>query len=1110
MKYSACGFKKFKQSFYSGVFISPYAAFRLSLLVFVSQEVVVYYFILKAFSPPAPAANPYVGIGTPLSLSIDWLDLFGNRIPNPFNTVESKSQLPYGTFGTMLTYSDALIPLDAWPSTTRAYAYGGEAGTPELTIELVFDPTPYEPETQHSRAASLSAMRAGDTLPVWQRNAHSDLEKLTQAYFQLVQDYSDIGLEGLPGQVVTMAFENTLMATPTQKLTPDERNQIIGYLTAAIAYLTERAAGRAATAPGKTVISRSVDLSLIDTSSEIHQIELGLSFARDASLVAPNLRAVQGGSKVVSSIPANGLLELPEHDPKTVSEDKKYPIALKKFAAEFQKVFQTDDWQMRVGTGSPDPSAPNANSGSTVWAVRMAKPGASSPAGIGYDIGKMPSYFAPLPIASNLVTLQVDLLPYKSGQPYPASDTGISTTLTSVDPNVWLAEALTAIDNVLAATFSTPLYQLDRLLGLTNDPVIGSDGKPVGPDRSGYLWRLLEHKRTLARAISSTATSVLVGGNSALLPAAVDKLEQALLNRLSTANALTAVVVLPVSGTRYDAPLGSSEVPPRLFGQPGAKRVGSSAASPNDNFALTTGKIPLTKEGDTSTLAFLATSRSAETGSYVALELDYALSHVEHDICGVPGIENYQQSRWITLLTGPITTQIASKNCDSFAIPVALRALPQPATVVTQTGKPNFTDPDRAAAADLKSWRYEFSYLLHQAAQDSVMADVVFNQDAKISDDLTSSDDLPQQLYKALAQFTSIYPAVARDLESYLRPITGKTKSTEQSVTDAENAIAALEKVVRDVAKTYENWTKGENTMLDEAKTGLSKVEYTFEIVLSKADEGRAQIEIRPKSFEIGGSLETNYLSPAKVVIDNENYKPVQISSPSKTKAVTWQYQRRNDADQNLPEWLKYETVRDNPDRLVDFSGLDLFALQNGWASVQVLRNRHLSPDLRVKTTPAFEFSTAPTMFANPLVPLIDIPEHVLKGKGKQTITDWLESFFTDLLSPLHGDVLGPLLVRIETSYRYNLMGQADVVPDTILPVMLLTPVSTEGSTNPPFIEAVGNAAQTWFENTNPIADASARFSFDVTVFSAATQTGLPLLRVRNLSLAAGKIKTGG
>jgi hypothetical protein len=226
---------------------------------------------------------------------------------------------------------------------------------------------------------------------------------------------------------------------------------------------------------------------------------------------------------------------------------------------------------------------------------------------------------------------------------------------------------------------------------------------------------------------------------------------------------------------------------------------------------------------------------------------------------------------------------------------------------------------------------------------------------------------------------------------------------------------------------------------------------------------------------------------------------------------VSWRYKLRPDAkDPNLPKDLPYETARLNAQREVVFAGLDLFALQNGWASVQVARNHHLSPDPAVVTTDAFQFTTAQSRFADTLVPILDVPAYPLdQGAGTPApVADWLNSFFTNLLTPAAGIAFAePVLLKIETSYDYSQVANATNVPRTALPVSLLAATSTEGATTPPFITNVGNTAQDWFDSEVPTTAAPAGFSFGVTVFSGTGTNRLPLMTVDALTLSAGNVK---
>lgn len=1053
---------------------------------------------------PAAASNPYIGIGTLVQLRVDWQDLFGNRTPSPLSDPAASDAPPFGNVPMALTYSDRLVPLDAWPSTTRSYRYTGAVGAPVLNIVLAFDLTPYEPEGANAKAY-LNTVRFGDELPVWQRNAATDLARFQLIYFQLNQNYDGLGVEGLAGPAVSMSLVNSLLATPELPLPDTARRAILDYVNQAVVYLAARAAGNVATSPQKTSLAIPVDTTTLARGSDIIRLDVALRLSRQAGLVAPALRALRDGVAVLSTIPVDASQDKPVQGKNNPVDTPAYPVTLRQFADDFEGVFVTADWQMRLGTSSADPATPNDTRTPTVWAVRMAKPTSAKPQGIGFQIGNTPCYFAPLPIASRLQTLQVDVNQYQSGTPYPAG-TAIPTTFTNVDPNVWLAECLAAIDDTLGATYATPMFQLDRLLGLDETP------EGVNDPQAGYLYRLLQSKKVLASAIASTATPVLDQPAGDLKPAAVDKLEQALLRRLSNASSLTCVAVFPVTNAHYAPALPSGVVAPRLFGQP-TGNLGNTGALSNDNFALSTAKIPLAAGAgdDASSLAFLVSSRSAESEAYVQLALGYALTHVEHDIHGVPGIENYQQSRWVTFLTGPYNEAIKPSSGARFAIPIALRALPVPATVVAQTGRSSAIDLSTAPPAALKAWTYRFSYLQQQAAQDSVIAHVVFNADAE-GQMLRGTPSPTDQLYTALAQFVAIYPAVNRDLETWLRPIDGRTAVGDPAVKLASNAVAALDTVVSNVAEAFAAWAASRSVTARVLESNY-KVEYTFEIRLVPDEQTQAaHVQILPQAFTQYGQPSSNFLPAATVLIDPDNYTPRQISFDPATGAVTWGYELRKDAkNPSLPPVLPYEAARLINERSVEFAELDLFALQNGWASIQVSRNRHLAPDPAVKTTPAFEFASAVARFADAMVPLLQIPSYALDRQGLQpeSITHWLDGFFAGLLAPtLRADTALPVLLGLQSSYTYSLVPDAgkNSVPPTVVPVSLLAPTLTAGEVHPPFITQVGNANQQWFEAAQPVRDESAGFRFGLTVFSGTGTNRLALLKIDALTLAAKNI----
>ena len=1063
--------------------------------------------------PPA-SANPYVGIGSVVQLRLAWQDLFGNRMASAFSAPLAGDPGPFGNVPVPLLYADRLIPLDAWPSTTRSYCYGGPAGAPVLRLKLVFDTSPYEPAPPP--AGSLHAVRFGDDVPVWQRTAITDLARFELIYFQLNQDYDAAGVSGLAGPAVTISLVNSLLETVEQPLPADAREGILDYVAAAILYLSARAAGTASPRPADMVAELPVDIGMVAPAEDILQLEVALRFTRQSGLVAPELRASDGGLSVSATILAQADQPPPPPPPPpapagdTPPETPVPAVELLSFAHAFETAFATADWQMRLGTGAPDPAAASDIRRPTLWAVRMPVASGSAPQGVSFTIGGNPGYFAPLPVATSLQPITTDIPQYQTGASYPVG-APIPTSFTSVDPNVWFAECLAAIDDILSATYSTPLFFLDRLLGLKE--------VPTGPNdpHLGYLPRLLEHKKVLAAAIAGTATSVLEPKQEALRTAACDKLEQALLRRLSDANSVTCVAVFPVSGAYYAPPLPAGVSPPRLFGQPlgtlcsPAAGTDSSPAAGTDNFALSTAKIALTTDaGGASDLAFLVTSRSAEANAFIELDLSFSLSHVEHEIHAVPGIQNYEQSRWISFVTGPFVTPMAAAAAQPYAIPVPLRALPSPPTVVAQTGTATFADDKVRTPAQLKLWDYGFSFLLKEAAQDSVLARVQFNQGGDGNGAADAAADPQKALYAALARFVAIYPAVARDIETFLRPITGTSRASDPNIKDAVFAIAALDTVVAEVASTFRTWAAGANeTRL--AETVMPRIDYRFELELTGEEgTGQALVTIVPECFTVDGGDVPNFLPPAMVLIYPDNYQPVQVAG---AVPLAWRYQRLNS---NPPQYLAYEAARTDPSRSILFSGLDLLAVQSGCASIQVARNRHLSPDPAVTTNPVFCFTTAAAGFAEPLVPLLDRGEFALDsgpfplvggGGDPAPVADWLKGCFTPLLTTAPSiPFTEPVLLSIETRYSFSQSAQGVDMPLTVLPVSLLAPTSTGGSAEPPAVAAVAAFAQQWFDAQKPLADAPAGFGFSLTVFSGTAGNQLPLMKIRALTLQATSI----
>src|SRR5207253_1740433 len=125
---------------------------------------------------------------------------------------------------------------------------------------------------------------------------------------------------------------------------------------------------------------------------------------------------------------------------------------------------------------------------------------------------------------------------------------------------------------------------------------------------------------------------------------------------------------------------------------------------------------------------------------------------------------------WLVFVNGPFSYDL---NTDTAAnIPVVNRNLPTPPTVQEQTAGQVYSSPavppeiPPTTPLDLTQWNYSFEYLYHFAAQDTVQTTIQLNlpTTSVSAAALASGPDL----FTALAQFVTSYPAISADFSQYL------------------------------------------------------------------------------------------------------------------------------------------------------------------------------------------------------------------------------------------------------------------------------------------------------------------------------------------------------
>ncbi|MEM7481907.1 MAG: peptidoglycan-binding protein [Acidobacteriota bacterium] len=991
---------------------------------------------------PPKEYNPYLGVGSTAEVALQWQDLFGNTTLTPFEKPSATYDGALNGSAARVLYGDRLLSVAAWPNAKATYTYVGEDGAPRLQADFALDPSTYAEDKEQAKR---------------------DLALYQKVYFQLHQDYTGLGVPGVSGNAVSMVLSNSLLAAPDTELSAAESDVIRGFVRDCVEYLVKILTDEAATEPTAR-LTLPISLDGVVEGNTI-ELDLTLTFARQPLLTEPPVAALNDGLSVTGPV-------LPQADGGET-------VAYTEFATAFEGRFQNNDWYMKVGEGLKETDEGENESSQQLWAVRF---GREKGEGIFFEIGDAPSYYAPKPVAKALTNQSANIVNYRTGEPETSNFTG-------VDQNLWFQTVLDAIDAFLSAPYSSPAFILDKILG-TDDPL-----------EDGYLGKVLAAKQSLADSISSTVRPVLTTSatDDSTWFAANEKLRQQLLNQLGPAYAAGAVVIFDLSDVS-GAPPSTLNGPPSLYGQPAGV---VEAGTPNQNYSLTNGRIPLgpMSEGETyePRLAFVLTSKNILETAYVPLHLSLQVSHLEFDRTAVPGIEGYVQSRWLQFVNGPFDYNLGSEISN---VPIVNRALPTPPTVQRQAAERHVDNP--TTPAELAQWDYGFEYLYQQAAGDAVQVTVELNYQLE-GGNLAARAAQPS-LFEALAQFVASYPAILADFNEYLRKIDAEDPD-QATVDNAEKAVSTFQAFVTAVASAYAASLQPRATAAVADAPELVRI--AFETTLDQTAEGNARTDILNLTIDdlpATWNADTNTISngtvtlPAPVIwIDPENYQAEALKPPPEPVEIAYVYRKWGTADP--PEYLSYADALANPLRITVFLGLDVLAYQNAWSEILVQRNKFLFPieDADdVATTQDFLFQTPVVRFADPIVPRLVYPFFPLQ-REEEGLEASLNTFFAGLFSGGNGST--SVEVAMDSAYSYLLLPELAKVPRTDLPISLLPPTEASVVASPPpaFIAPYADVIDAWIESRKPTRSGTPRIDSGLKVFGVASAKQ-PLISVGELA----------
>jgi LysM repeat protein len=696
-------------------------------------------------------------------------------------------------------------------------------------------------------------------------------------------------------------------------------------------------------------------------------------------------------------------------------------------------------------------------------------------------------YFALKPLANTLVSTTIPITPYESGVGLVPSKAE-QRTFQAVDMDVWAREFLAAVDLFLSPEYAVPTYNLP------------GDGDANDHD-GAYAYRyVVLYKGELVKWIKQGLQAIFeqTGGDLAEAQAA---LAQRLLISLSNAYAIDTIAQLPVTTSSNNSDPNSA---PRLSGKP-VVIVGERAqAAPLTAaaYSISTSKVPLVGGASpTSYLTFLVNAKNASADSDLKLNLRYAINEVEYDIGTVDNIAGYQSSSWLTfilpiggkvearLLSAQATKTLAERaQIGQVEIPIPLRAYPTLPSLIEQNGvgsQVDFTLPLPQLIKQLKSWDYSYTAEHQSASQETTYLKVAFNPTGGAKLGAPAPATYCKPLLAALAQFTSVYPAIKDDLAALPTLAPGAANPV---VLKAANAFGEL------VQQVHDGWKACYTAQAQAQAQPKPLITYEYRMTINQAAQ----------TLTLNGiaTTEATYLWPEIDALVWDAEKQAFTAYPLTDK-------------QTFPTYATYHypiTIPPLPSRYrYRFTDRAVTLYQSGAGSVRVRRNENLGEQQGQTVVSDFIYQTPMIAFSTAFTPLIIHNEAVNINVGGETLDQALDNLFSYLL---FGDEPpgGSINVKLACRYGYELVATAtdaaaNVNGGTVSPLTTYLPLrllprfdfQLNDQWRSAFAKQLAQVLTDWQHTTNPSAK-NGGFYFDVSVYAGEEgEVDQPLLELRNL-----------
>lgn len=1030
---------------------------------------------------PDPKDSPYVGIGALLQVNFGWQDIFGNVALTPLSDPSLDEGAPANNQPILVGYTDQLIGLSRWPNVSSSYQVLKDGDGANLTITLSFDPTDYS----SSEVADVQT-ESGENPR--QSKAEQDLRVYKQLYYQLLQT------AGSDAEPVKISVDASLLEPSSIELSAEQLQDLNYWIEKIYKFLSDIALEDSSEVPPNDldiVFPIAKDASVAENgfalnAAQIFELTVAMKMERPVAKVQSDLKDAESVYSVATPI----------HPAVKTADAAVDPYSIRVFASCFEEALNLPgSYQLKVATGTDRNRVGTSSNSKSIWVVRL---GAN---GIFYHVKNpgSPKIFAPKPISNKPESrLGVPIYDYISGEGIKFDPTR-TLDFVGIDMDVWVREFLAAVDKFLMPEYISPA----RLLMV--------DGEP------DLIGTLLEYKKSLACSISDLVIPVfddeLCDGQ---YEEAREAFKQQLLVRLSNAYSTNAII-------QFEADVSAGVLqpddpnPPRIYGSPVPKE---GTESQNGDVSLTTAKLVLEK--GTEYLTFLMQAKntkqrddpSSPMQSCVPLDLSFRVLNIEHEIGELPGIDNYEASSWLSFVNLPEDDGDFSleRYLGKFDVPLVLRAIPTPPSMIGQTGLPSFGDIDASKIDKAVMWDYSFVYCQsYHEPQDDISFRVVFNpQPASRALSRSMADVFPH-----LAEFVTVYPDVAKDLDGVLREIDKAAEDGERST-----ALKAIESFVNLVGRVANVWASPNDITkfadcFDNVGHYVDACEFSIrEMSTPMNDPDGTAVEALMVCVSRNGNWPSGIDSP-KVVI--EGYDTVQL--PSDDSEIDFVFKDHDG------KYLPASLGRAIPGRTVTLPQINAVERQSARSTSWLSRNESLVSGKM--TASDFIYRTSEVQFANPhrpkLVAETPIEISLIGSEGDvpvdRMLAEHLSELFTNLFKNRSQEWLKEqVMLQLECSYKFNITSE---LPAVKLPVLFVPSSSFDpdkdslvpqggcpASFDPDssFVCRLSRAVLKWFEDNSPKDVKEGSLWFDLTLLSNLTASSMPLLRLPNLKLDLGHV----